>query len=273
MAVTTDSEPRFTMELTENATSSLVHAVEHYQTYTEEEEQIHLKYVVLHTFQAIELFLKVRLEQHDPQMIYEKPGGQLPGSRTARFDTLVERLTSIGVDLTDHDGSLDSLRKTRNNIEHHQVCILIRELEGYLGRAMYFLDTFLHGELETDLRTVLWDELDHDAYRIILDDLFSQVEKLTVVEREIAKYVRIPGTNESYERLLCLSCGTMSILIPNPTTQQHDSAFCLFCDTAQTVRYWCELCGQPILDSAQAPDEFDLSYCEDCQDNYIFGRD
>ena len=265
----------FSLNLETNALDSLIHAIEHYQWFLEEEQDRDLKYVVLHTFHALELFLKTRLAQDHPLLIYDRPEEKIEGARTVDFGKLQRRLMNVGVDLTEYEKPLNSLRRTRNDIEHHSVHIPRRQLEDYLGRALYFLDNFLHDELELNLKEILSAELDDDAYRLILEQLYTYRERLERVEQELRKHVRIPGTEERYEQLTCPQCGEMTILLPDPSRDDDQArVHCYFCETLYPV-HSCELCGGAILEWFTVPedDDFDLRFCEDCQENYIFGRD
>lgn len=51
----------FHFDLVENAKDSLSHGVDHFIEAQESGDPSHLKYTILHTFHAIELYLKARL--------------------------------------------------------------------------------------------------------------------------------------------------------------------------------------------------------------------
>lgn len=127
------NEHDFVLGLEQNAMDSLEHGVEHF---VNEEKPTDLKYTILHTFHAVELFLKARLAKVNPQLIFTR------NHYTVDYRTLIDRLENAGVNLSEqnrHD--LDALRGIRNSIEHHQIQGNRRDIEHYLGRAMYFLDS------------------------------------------------------------------------------------------------------------------------------------
>lgn len=63
----TSKQQRLVIALEENAMDSLVHSIEHYLYGKRKSDW---KYIVLHAFHAVELFLKARLAKHDPKLIY-----------------------------------------------------------------------------------------------------------------------------------------------------------------------------------------------------------
>jgi hypothetical protein len=67
----TSSQKRLVIRLEENAMDSLVHGIEHYLYGRKTTDW---KYVILHVFHAVELFLKARLAKYDESLIYKKNG-------------------------------------------------------------------------------------------------------------------------------------------------------------------------------------------------------
>ncbi|WP_375491261.1 hypothetical protein [uncultured Nostoc sp.] len=75
---TTSNQQRLVVKLEENAMDSLVHGVEHHLYGRRNTDW---KYVILHVFHAVELFLKARLAKHDESFIYKnRKSGNTVGS-------------------------------------------------------------------------------------------------------------------------------------------------------------------------------------------------
>lgn len=262
----------FPVEIEQNAFDSFVHAVEHFRHYMEDQQSRDLKYVVLHAFHAAELFLKVRLAQEHPLLIYQKPQKNDSNSHTADLQTVIARLRAAGVNITDSHKALKKLQKTRNQLEHYSVQLPIERLENYLGRTFYFLDVFLRDELSYHLDDELEQRLDDDSYRQLTEYLFTYHERLELVERELKKYILVKGTrSDTYDRLICESCGEPTILWPNPATNnRNDPVHCKFCDARFSIQI-CEGCGDAILEVPSSPpiEDFGLPLCELCQVNLL----
>jgi hypothetical protein len=63
----TSEQQRLVITLEENAMDSLIHGIEHHLYGKRKSDW---KYIVLHVFHAVELFLKARLAKHDEKLIY-----------------------------------------------------------------------------------------------------------------------------------------------------------------------------------------------------------
>ncbi len=212
---------------------SLVHGVEHF---VNEEKPSDLKYTILHTFHAVELFLKARLAKVNPRLIITK------NDHTIYYGTLIERLKKEGVSLSEQDQrDLDALREMRNSIEHHQINESRSNIEHYLGRAMYFLESFLQRELGINLK----QQLDEETYRILSDALQLYILRLEKAKEELQLGARIDEIPYLYELRRCEECGEETIIIPDPTS--HDNkVHCFFCEARFFVET-CERCGSYIL--------------------------
>jgi hypothetical protein len=75
----TSSKPSLVERWQSNAMDSLVYGVEHHIHGTREYD---LKYVILHVFHAVELFLKARLAKHDELLVYKKNGSTIGADYT-----------------------------------------------------------------------------------------------------------------------------------------------------------------------------------------------
>lgn len=247
----------FVLELEENATDSLTHAVSHY---LDESEPTYLKYAVMHSFHAVELFLKARLAKEHPLLVYDAPekAPTKPGDdyRTVDFQRLVERLQKSGVTISKDDVStLNQLRRVRNAIEHHRVEMNSAEVEEYLGRAMFFLDGFLREELGIELETQLGDK----AYTILKQAMFTFEEQMKLAERSMqADLPRKFKDQLEYTRELCSACGNETVL----AAPSLGEAVCHHCRTKFYVKQ-CERCGTPELSTHPftADDDDVCEYC------------
>ncbi|MBW4593691.1 MAG: hypothetical protein KME46_12445 [Brasilonema angustatum HA4187-MV1] len=119
------TQQRLVVKLEENAMDSLVHGVEHH-LYSRRKTD--WKYVILHIFHAVELFLKARLVKHDEALIYQNRKNGNTVSSDEAVDLLV---TEVKLSLFRYaerqesgkykgkyklGGALDALRKARNAI-------------------------------------------------------------------------------------------------------------------------------------------------------------
>jgi hypothetical protein len=106
---------------------SLVHGIEHHLYGKRKSDW---KYIVLHVFHAVELFLKARLAKHDEKLIYtnRKNGhtvscveaiGRLVNEVNIPLDSYVECKSNSKQEAKYQlTGELEELRQARNDIEH-----------------------------------------------------------------------------------------------------------------------------------------------------------
>lgn len=162
----------FVLSLEENAKDSLIHGIEHF---TADKRQTDLKYAVLHTFQAIELFLKARLAKEHFTLVYESPEKTGDNSKTVNFHTLLNRLDAVGVKLSEETREdLFELQKYRNKLQHHRFSEEKITVKERIGRGVRFLENFL----EKELNFILKRELDDLSYRILSEAIYSYKERL-----------------------------------------------------------------------------------------------
>jgi hypothetical protein len=249
--------PDFVLELEENALDSLKHAVIHF---TEEDEDTFLKYVVLHTVHAVELFLKARLAKDHPLLIYDRPENAPRRSTddyvTVGWDKLLQRLDRVGVRMSQPEqNALDTLRKARNRIEHHRVELSSDDVQMHLGQAMFFLNGFLRDELEIDLQ----EELSDHVYKSLKSALFTYEQRIELAERSINDELPSrPKEQKEYDRIPCIDCGNLTILVPFGTADNAELQ-CHFCDTSVFVRR-CNRCENFQMEVTP----FDLDEVEIC---------
>ncbi len=232
----------FQFDLVANAEDSLSHGVDHFLEAEESGDPSHLKYTILHSFHATELFLKARLAKAHPSLIFQKPEDACKDDpKTVDFDTLISRLAAAGVKLHDQDKEdLNQLRKVRNRIEHHKISFGLEQAQDYVGRAMRFLDKFLQDELSISLK----DHLENDKYKALEEALYSYEERVRRAE-ESAEETGPFGDDGSNSSLIdCPECGETTI---SPIPEADGDCRCHFCSARFTVTY-CLRCGGAMLD-------------------------
>jgi hypothetical protein len=263
------NEHDFVLGLEQNAMDSLEHGVEHF---VNAEKPTDLKYTILHTFHAVELFLKARLAKGDPLSIFKNRRN----NHTVDFRTSIKLLSDVGVNMSEQNrNNLDALRTIRNSIEHHQIQGNRRDIEHYLGRAMYFLDSFLQRELGINLK----DDLDEDTYRVLSEALYSYNERLEKAKERVKQVCEEMERDAFFEkmpylceRLLCEECGEETVIIPDPTSHD-DKVHCFFCEARFFVET-CERCGSYMLSSTLSYAKEDIDepvICENCWNEIKYG--
>lgn len=252
----------FHFDLEANAEDSLSHGVDHFLEAQESGDPSHLKYTILHTFHAIELYLKARLAKAHPTLIFQKPeDAHKDDPKTVDFDTLIGRLASASVKLIDDDKEdLNQLRKVRNKIEHHKISFSLEQAQDYVGRAMRFLETFLIKQLSISLK----QKLDEEKYKALEEALYSYEERVDRAKKSASENKPFGSDGIGWELLTCQECGEDTV---SPDPEADDKCRCHFCDSRVTVTY-CQRCGGSMFDHS----EDDYIECSDCID-YRMSKD
>lgn len=292
---------RLAIKLEENAMDSLVHGIEHYLY---GKIKTDWKYVILHVFHAVELFLKARLAKHDETLIYNNHKNGCTVTCAEAINRLVKDVKiplCSYVEYQEHgkhkgqyklSGELETLREARNNIEHMEASLNQDEVTKFIGVAFRFLDDFVTRELELSLEEEL-EALDDSRREEPLeeDEDISKQESYKVLSMAHLSYVRYmadrgiplhPKEKEIDHRFLtCEMCCEEAIVVPDPTSRYPRVARCFSCRSEYKVNY-CIKCDEPYLSflnewkkgnsPAEYPDwvrfmecESDL-YCEACSD-------
>lgn len=249
-----------TIELLDNAKSSLIHGIQHYLAFRKTEATEDIKFAIIHVFHAVELFLKARLAQAHPMLVFTKPEcAEDDDPHTVQFEVLVRRLKCAEVSLSGADFSaLDGLRKVRNQIEHHRIKKPVEEVQAYLCNAARFFESFLEREFSICLK----DELSDEAYRALSEAIHTHEERLAQARAEIDKC--LPGDKDRllYTFSYCPECGEETIVTPDPVTEDH-RVHCFFCGE-EFYHDECPGCGGPILSSVPITEDNHPLLCEDC---------
>ncbi|EGJ29883.1 MULTISPECIES: hypothetical protein [Moorena] len=266
---TLSNQQRLIVNLEENAMDSLVHGVEHHLYGRRKTDW---KYVILHTFHAVELFLKARLAKYNESLIYQnRKNGYTIGSDQA-IDLLVNEAK---VELSQYaevqksgkyegkyklGGALDDLRKARNSIEHKEIALDSDKVKKFLGTAFVFLDRFVSEELDLSLKTELdkldevrVDELSEDGVDIGNLESQSTYRTLSMACLFYIQHMKkegIPVSNPKekwyYHYFTCEICDKEAVAVPDPTAKYSRVAHCFNCLAEYTINY-CFRCEQPYI--------------------------
>jgi hypothetical protein len=233
--IDTSSEPSLVERLQANAMDSLVHGVEHHIHGTREYD---LKYVILHVFHAVELFLKARFAKYDELLVYKKNGNTIGADYT--IDLLIR---AAHIDLSkyveDRDpkkypgekqlgGNLKKLKEARHNIEHKEIGNSQDDIKIILGEVFNFLDGFVGRELGLNLKNELDkldsirnDELSDIGADIDEDEIESTHRTLSMsyvfYHRHMMEQGIINYKFREHNLFTCEECGEESVAFPDPT--------------------------------------------------------
>ncbi|HSK75631.1 MAG TPA: zinc ribbon domain-containing protein [Thermoanaerobaculia bacterium] len=222
-------------ELFENAIDSLEHGVQHFLV--RKEAPTAIKHSILTIYHSIELFLKERLARIHPNLIYRNIDKRITDdSQTVGLAETIQRLENLGINLSGAQvKDLLELQRRRNRIEHHRFDPT-KEHELVVGQALKFLLDFLPEHLGITLEEVIQDQ---DAYRAIIDAIFSYQERIKQAHAEVAKLLHSdPRVGDSMVVSACPECGERTLVVASPRGD-----FCFFCHTELSVEK-CEACYQ-----------------------------
>ncbi len=262
MRRTTPEGDDFHFDLEANAEDSLSHGVDHFIEAQESGDPSHLKYTILHTFHATELYLKARLAKAHPSLIFQKPEeAHKHDPKTVDFDTLIGRLAAASVQLDEEEHEdLKQLRIVRNRIEHHKISFSLEQAQNYVGKAMRFLEQFLEEELSISLK----DNLDKDKYIALQKAVYSYEERLERAKESANETGPVDYDGSDWNLLECPECGEETL---SPTPEKDGDCRCYFCNSRATITY-CPRCGGPRINE----DEDSYVECDDCVD-YRMSKD
>jgi hypothetical protein len=235
-----------TAQLMENATDSLQHGVNSFLI--RDEAPTAIKHAILQIYHSIELFLKARLAQVHPVLIYKTLDKRIGAdSKTVGLVEVVVRLENLGLSLSEaHVRSLLELQRRRNRIEHFHFTPSVDHI-AVVGQALKFLLEFLPS-LGVSLEELVENG---DHYRQLLEAVFSYEERVKRAEREAAD-TGLPVVD-------CPYCGESTVAL-DAGIQGH----CFFC--SEDPKYTqCERCGNQVSES----EVDELGLCEVCLDYFL----
>lgn len=256
---------RHKLDLRGNAIDSLNEGLRRFVEARDEDERA-FKFAVLHLAHFLELLLKHAVVRRHPLLVYEKPASRnLHKERTIGLWDAVQTLRNAGVEF-DQDliVDLEWLKRVRNDIEHFEFDMDIRDVRASLGRILRATDQFLLSAgleplsslIETDSAKVL-DEL-LDEYKERLANAKADARK----ESEEAEY--------RCELTGCTYCGGSAVAV-----RRSAVIHCYFCEEEEPLRQ-CVICDQTYRDhetSVWNDEHEETDYaCEYCESR-ILGRD
>jgi ribosomal protein S27E len=236
------SAPRYTLSLMENATDFLSHGLERYRARLHPSD---LKRTVIGLAQAVELFLKARLEKVHPLLVFVDPARVGDDAPTVDLSTAAARLIAAGVILTQADVALlTSLKRLRNRLVHYRIDATVESIETTVGSIFAFLDTFCAKELGL----ILADHVSPEALFFARKAAASYEDALRMaLERVATDLQNIASSGSPRLVLQCPDCGSNTVVFPAPNTVPRDAVRCYLCDERHKV-VRCRYCGGNSLD-------------------------
>ncbi|MGD1906603.1 MAG: hypothetical protein ACFB0C_11495 [Leptolyngbyaceae cyanobacterium] len=297
-------QQKLVITLEENAMDSLVHGIEHHLYGKRKSDW---KYIVLHVFHAVELFLKARLAKHDEKLIYTN---RRNGHTVSYVEAIGRLVNEVNIPLDSYSecksnnkkfkyqltGELEKLRQARNDIEHKEASLNKDAVNKFLGVAFRFLDDFVSRELGLSLSEKLeeldelrWEEMveagieeekipEQDSYQTLCLAFLSYIKYMS--DRGIPLH---PKERVDHSFFACEVCGEEAVVLPDPRSYSAIS-YCYNC-RAKYEGHICARCEQtyieylgewekgdnppeyPDLKSLLNSGEDDISFCQMCQDS------
>lgn len=157
-------------DLLDNANDSIWQAIELLAWKDETNEARRLKQAILAVAHGVELMLKERLRRVHPVLIWENVD-KYPSlnARTVTTDSALNRLVKIGGlhYLEDDRDLIESLRDTRNAIEHYSWTTTKSEADRIVGQALGFALHFSKDELNRDFFG--YESREDNTFEILLE--------------------------------------------------------------------------------------------------------
>jgi len=266
----TADKHRLKLDLLNNGIDFVRSGVEHFFN---DSDRRALKYAILHLFAGLLLLFKERLSQEHPSLIFKNPQDALKEeSKTVDFDEALDRL-KVCANVRFDDAQLRLLRRAqrhRNQLEHYEFNLDLREAQSLTGKLSEFIYLFLRDHLNTRLEEHLnpmdWHRLQdlRDIAKRIdqerTEEWRGRAEKyfnLTPEEREelaggIQPYhPRHNPDPELFHR--CDQCGNETLVV----TEERDIAVCTGPDCGN-VEYVgeCVRCDGSVFGTD--------GFCDDC---------
>lgn len=249
---------KLVLSLQDNAFDSLTHAVEHF---IDTQHPNYLKYAVVHTFHAIELFLKARLSKEHESLIFEKPEEMgKEGAKTVSFTTLLKRLRAVRVDIPGYQiRVLEDLQRVRNQIEHFQIEKPKADVGKFLAEAMLFIEPFIKHSFGVSLR----DSLSRPTYETLDQQVAQHVKKLKESEGKLRRTLEELKLDDG-SVFVCPFCQKERVI----QAKNGTASVCLFCKrTCYFIK--CDSCGKALVtkEDPQAAAEYGYrEFCAGCED-------
>ncbi|GFO63165.1 hypothetical protein [Geomonas paludis] len=185
-------------DLLSNATDSFKRVVELLAWKEFGSNHARLKQALAGSAHCVELLLKARLHDKDPELIWCNP----QKTKTVSILSAVRLLKKIGVAFSSDDESfLDHLRETRNNLQHHEWRTTEKEAQATIGNALSFALAFANYELGQDMATVFKED---DTWTLFVSEL---PEFVRAHGKRLEARIRAQGDYPS----CCDECGELTV--------------------------------------------------------------
>lgn len=240
------------LSIQENAVDSLATAIENY---FDDKKPTAWKHAIQSAAHAVELFLKVALEAHDPVLVFKNKQSGF----TVGYDMAIARLAEIKIEITaEEQNDIRVIRELRNKLEHADAVVTRPEVEEALARAMRFLDAFLPG-LDIDIADAIPDKERFLEFKQSIQpaaEWMKQAEGIasaSVPWRDVQK-------GAVYEVVLCPECFGEAVAVGDGIEVPK----CVHCLEEFPNWEYCSSCGTPILEGIA---EGEVEICEACWDH------
>lgn len=243
-------ELKFSLE--ENAVDSLLHGIEHFIDSTDVR---YLKYAVLHIAQAVELFLKERLNREHYLLVYLKPENSKPNDKTVNIDEAIKRLISAKVRISeDCIKAFQNIQNFRNQIQHFKISVNRETVKIELGRTLKYLEKFLLLELNIKIE----ERINKENYKIYSEAVYSYEERREVALQKMHELINCNKNNINCNGEYCPNCGSLTILFPDLRFGSSNIVECYLCKEKFESRV-CNKCGDLVFEKE--------GIYHDCEDN------
>ena len=261
-------QQRLVITLEENAMDSLVHGIERH-IYGRRKSDF--KYIILHIFHAVELFLKARLAKHDIRLIYTN---RKSGHTVSCVEAIGRLVDELNIPLSNYvkykpnskqkpkyelTGELEELRQARNDIEHKEASLDKDAVNKFLGVAFRFLDDFVGRELGLSLSEELekldelrWEEMaeigvaekdipEQNSYQTLSLAYLSYIKHMLDLGIPLHPKERVDSSF-----FTCEICREEAVVLPDPRT--HSTITCCYNCRAKHEHHICAKCGQSYVE-------------------------
>ncbi|GGU11149.1 hypothetical protein [Streptomyces lateritius] len=190
-----------------------------------------LKYAVLHLYTAVEVLLKVRLEMHDPTLVWEKPGQydeakhRAGAFRSCGAEYAIKRLKKhelLKTDLDPKSEELVALEELRNRLTHFGWTDTTDAVRARTLPVLLQLMTFLRLDLLPQVADT------NEAWRAE-----REMDKINIQTQHLAEFVahrkaEIADKLRGHEAMTvpCRSCGQHAIVLPEGPAADLICHFC-----------------------------------------------
>jgi len=250
---------RHRLDLLGNAVDSLNEGLRRY-TEAQGQSPRAYKFAVLHVAHFAELLFKHVVASEHKLLIYKRPDSRaLASESTIGLWDAIQILRNAGYTFDETLlKDLEWLKRLRNEIEHYEFEMDIKEVRATLGRVLRATDAFaVTSGLQPLLSSV--DKDCRDTYTTLLDEY---LQRLTNARTDAA-------ASDAFGRAHhCSFCGEVGVAV-----EHEDRAECFFCGKSESMRR-CVICNEAYRESELAmwnddhPGEPDL-ICDNWEDHIL----